>query len=129
MTSASTTRADTFEWLAIRLDQWGAWRRSGVSIGLGYGSLLGRYTKHDTPRTTSVEHDNPAFDRMMMDLDTAIRALPADFQQIIRLHHDHNDIDDALPASEAAHQLGCSVSTYYRRLRAAYVLLAGWVKP
>lgn len=127
--SAHIARADQFAWLEVRLDQWGAWRNAGVTSGLGYGSLLGRYTKHDTPRSTNVEYDNPAFDRMMMDLDHAVRSLPADFQQVVRLHHDNKDKDEALPASEACIVANCSPATYYRRLRAAYVLLAVEVKP
>jgi DNA-directed RNA polymerase specialized sigma24 family protein len=127
--SANTRPADSFAWLELRLDQWGAWKRGGLLIGLGYGSLLGRYTKHDTPRSTSIEHDNPAFDRMMLDVDRAIQSLPPEFNLVVKLMHDPANPDDVLPPAEMARVCRCSVATYYRRLRAAYVLLAEEVKP
>jgi hypothetical protein len=127
--SANTNTADQFDWLELRLDQWGRWKRGGLLTGLGYGSLLGRYTKRDAPGATFVEHDNPAFDRMMLEVDRAVAALPPDFLLVVRLQHDHTDRDNALPSSEKARCARCSVATFYRRLRAAYVMLAAEVRP
>lgn len=96
--------------------------------GLGYGSLLGRYTKHDTPRATAIEHDNPAFDRMMLEVDRAVLSLPAELCKVVKLYHDHADQDDVLPPSEMARVCKCSIATLYRWRREAYRLIAHEVK-
>jgi hypothetical protein len=129
VTSASTTRAEReYAWLEQRLDQWARWKRGGVLTGLGYGSLLGRYTKHDTPRATAIEYDNPAFDRMMLEVDRALQTLPAELGKVVRLYHDHANPDDALPTSEMARVCKCSIATLYRWRREAYRLIAKEVK-
>lgn len=122
--SARIARAEGFAWLEQRLDQWAQWKRGGMLAGLGYGSLLGRYSKRDVTTGPAIEHDNPAFDRMMGELDRAVLELPPQFLQVVRLKHDHHNPDDALPPSEMARVCNVSTSTVYYRLKLAYRLLA-----
>lgn len=125
---SSVARAETYAWLEHRLDQWAQWKRGGISSALGYGSLLSRYTKHDVRGGPSIEHDNPAFDRMMNALDQAVIDLPAELKQVIKMTHDHASPDDALPVSVMAAQLKVSISTLYNWRKRAYQLLAARVK-
>jgi len=124
---SSRDRAESFAWLEHRLDQWAQWKRGGVMTMLGYGSLLGRYTKTEIRTGPSVQHDNPAFDRMMLELDRALGDLPEFLARIVRMTHDHASPDDALPASVMARELRVSVSTLYYRRKLAYQQLASRV--
>lgn len=125
---SSVDRADSFAWLEHRLDQWAQWKRGGMLSALGYGSLLGRYTKTEIRTGPTVQHDNPAFDRMMLELDRAIVDLPAFLARIVKLMHDHADPDNVLPPALMAAELGVSVSTLYYRRKLAYLHLAARVK-
>lgn len=125
---SSTARAESYAWLEHRLDQWAQWKRGGILAALGYGSLLGRYTKTDVRSGPAVQHDNPAFDRMMLELDRAIADLPEFLARIVRMTHDHASPDDALPPAVMAAELEVSVSTLYYRRKLAYRQLAERVK-
>lgn len=124
---SSVARADSYAWLEHRLDQWAQWKRGGISSALGYGSLLGRYSKVEV-RGPCIEHDNPAFDRMMNDLDQAVIDLPTELRQVVKMTHDHASPDDALPVAVMAASLKVSVSTLYNWRKRAYQLLAQRVK-
>lgn len=118
--SARTARAESFAWLEQRLDQWGAWRNGGVMRGLGARTM--RWPSKTEIRSGIVETDNPAFDRVMQDIDRAVASLHDDFKAAIIQEHGRGDYTTT--PEKRAELCGCSPRTYSRRLQRAYELLA-----
>lgn len=100
---------------------WGAWRNGGIMRGLGYGSLLARYSKTEIRGGGMVEVDSPQFERMMSDTDTAVASLEPEFKAVIIEEHGRGDYTTIV--AKRAENCGCAESTYRRRLVRAYELL------
>lgn len=118
--SAHSARAESYRWLEQRLDQWGAWRNGGVMRGLGARTM--RWPSKTEIPSGMVETDNPAFDRVMQDVDRAVASLSDVFKAVVVQEHGRGDYTTV--KEKRAELCQCSERTYQRRLLRAYELLA-----
>jgi DNA-directed RNA polymerase specialized sigma24 family protein len=104
------------------LEQWARWQHGILGVGLGYQGLSGsRYTRPDELNSAPIQHGDPRFDRLMLDVERALASLPGSLQDIVRAQY---LLDDGWTMLARAKRCHVSMDTYYRRLKIAHAHIA-----